>query len=132
MPLNILFAAQQQTSDPLFRTSVEEAVWKTAENISPLYRLDAFDWTILTLYFALLSVLALYGAYRIKQVVDFWRYRRLGPEPRALYAEGELPRVTVQLPLFNEMYVVERLLAAVAATDYPDRKSTRLNSSHLV
>src|SRR5687768_1357629 len=119
MPLNILFAAQQHTSDPLFRTSVEEAVWKTAENISPLYRLDAFDWTILTLYFALLSVLALYGAYRIKQVVDFWRYRRLAPQPRALYAEGELPRVTVQLPLFNEMYVVERLLAAVAAIDYP-------------
>jgi cellulose synthase/poly-beta-1,6-N-acetylglucosamine synthase-like glycosyltransferase len=117
MPLNTFPAAAQ--SDPLFRTYVEEAVWKTAENISPLYRLDAFDWTILTLYFAVLSVLALYGAYRIKQVVDFWRYRRVAPRPRALFAEGELPRVTVQLPLFNEMYVVERLLAAVTAIDYP-------------
>ncbi len=117
MSLNTTFFAAQ--SDPLFRTYVEEAVWKTAENISPLYRLDAFDWTILSLYFAVLSVLALYGAYRIKQVIDFWRYRRVAPRPRALFNEEELPAVTVQLPLFNEMYVVERLLAAVTAIDYP-------------
>ena len=119
MPLNTLFAITQSTPDSLFRAYVEEAVWKTAENISPLYRLDAFDWTILTAYFAILTVLALYGAFRIKQVVDFWRYRRLGPTPRALYGETELPLVTVQLPLFNEMYVVERLLSAVTAIDYP-------------
>ena len=31
----------------------------------------------------------------------------------------ELPRVTVQLPIFNEMYVVERLIAAVCKIDYP-------------
>jgi cellulose synthase/poly-beta-1,6-N-acetylglucosamine synthase-like glycosyltransferase len=105
--------------DKLFRQYIEEAVAKTAGNVSPLYRLDAFDWTVLVLYFSILSVLALYGAYRVKQVVDFWRYRRVAPRPKALFGEGELPRVTVQLPLFNEMYVVERLLAAVAALDYP-------------
>ncbi|MCA1635913.1 MAG: glycosyltransferase [Acidobacteria bacterium] len=119
MPLNTFFALTQSAPDPLFRAYVEEAVWKTAENISPLYRLDAFDWTILTAYFAILTVLALYGAFRIKQVVDFWRYRHLGPTPRALYGETELPLVTIQLPLFNEMYVVERLLSAVTAIDYP-------------
>ncbi|MFN2454962.1 MAG: glycosyltransferase family 2 protein [Pyrinomonadaceae bacterium] len=95
------------------------SVVKTAHNISSLYRLDAFDWTILTLYFAVLTILALYGAYRIKQVVDFWRYRRLEPRPAALFTEAELPVVTVQLPLFNEMYVVERLLKAVTEIDYP-------------
>ncbi|PYS95902.1 MAG: glycosyl transferase family 2, partial [Acidobacteria bacterium] len=105
--------------DPLLAKYVEEAVAKTAENISPLYRLDAFDWTVLTVYFALLFVLSLYGAYRIKQVVEFWRYRKIGPRPAATFADGELPRVTVQLPLFNEVYVVERLLAAVTAFDYP-------------
>src|SRR5215207_2735595 len=116
------FAAASQSphaSDPLFRQYIEEAVAKTAENISPLYRLDAFDWTVLAVYFVVLLLLSLYGAYRIKQVVDFWRYRKVEPRPRALYAEGELPRVTVQLPLFNEVYVVERLLAAVTRIDYP-------------
>ncbi|HEX8475782.1 MAG TPA: glycosyltransferase family 2 protein [Pyrinomonadaceae bacterium] len=98
---------------------IDETVVKTAGNISPLYRLDAFDWTILIAYFTILGVLAIYGAYRIKQVVDFWRYRKLGPQPKAHYAADALPHITVQLPLFNEMYVVERLLEAVTALDYP-------------
>jgi cellulose synthase/poly-beta-1,6-N-acetylglucosamine synthase-like glycosyltransferase len=34
----------------------------------------------------------------------------------------ELPAVTIQLPIFNEMYVVERLLDAVARMDYPKEK----------
>lgn len=115
----VVILSPSLASDPLFRRYVEEAVAKTAENISPLYRLDAFDWTVLALYFAVLGVLSLYGAYRIKQVVDFWRYRKIEPRPRAVFAEDELPCVTIQLPLFNEFYVVERLLASVTAIDYP-------------
>src|SRR5437764_12923698 len=53
------------SEDPLLAKYVEEAVAKTAENISPLYRLDAFDWTVLTVYFAVRFVLSLYRAYRI-------------------------------------------------------------------
>ena len=103
----------------VWKTAVEDSVWKTAANISPLYQLDAFDWTVLVLYFAILGVLAVYGAYRVKQVADFWRYRRLQPRPRAHFGEDELPVITVQLPLFNEVYVVERLLRAVTSIDYP-------------
>jgi cellulose synthase/poly-beta-1,6-N-acetylglucosamine synthase-like glycosyltransferase len=105
--------------DPLLQRYFGDVVAKTAANVSPLYRLDAFDWTVLSLYFAVLFVLSLYGAYRIKQVVDFWRYRKVEPRPRATFAEDELPRVTIQLPVFNEVYVVERLLKAVTAIDYP-------------
>ena len=36
--------------------------------------------------------------------------------------EADLPIVTVQLPIFNEMYVVERLIDAVSAFDYPRDK----------
>src|SRR5207247_4274044 len=35
------------------------------------------------------------------------------------FAESKLPHITVQLPLFNEMYVVERLVKAVTEIDYP-------------
>jgi cellulose synthase/poly-beta-1,6-N-acetylglucosamine synthase-like glycosyltransferase len=115
----VVTLASSLASDPLFREYIEEAVAKTAENISPLYRLDAFDWAVLALYFAVLGVLSLYGAYRVKQVLDFWRYRNIEPRPKRFFTEGELPRVTIQLPLFNEVYVVERLLAAVTAIDYP-------------
>src|SRR5260370_1139820 len=34
----------------------------------------------------------------------------------------ELPRITVQLPIFNEQYVVDRLLDAVCRLDYPKEK----------
>ena len=34
----------------------------------------------------------------------------------------DLPLVTIQLPVFNEMHVVDRLLAAVSALDYPKDK----------
>ena len=96
-----------------------DVIDKTSGNVSPLYRLDAFDWTVLVLYFGILIILSVYGAYRVKQVVDFWRYRRIKPEPKARFPETSLPRITVQLPLFNEMYVVERLLKAVTEIDYP-------------
>ena len=106
----------------LFERYFSESVYKTWGNISPLYQLDAFDWFILIVYFAILTTLAVYGSYRIKQVIDFWRYCRFVPQPGARFAEADLPRITVQLPLFNELYVVDRLLKAVTAIDYPREK----------
>ena len=105
--------------DTVFRTYFHDLVDKTSINISPLYQLDAFDWLILLSYFTILTTLAVYGAYRIKQVIDFWRYRKFVPVPKARFSEEELPRITVQLPLFNELYVVDRLLTAVTGIDYP-------------
>ncbi|HEX8847085.1 MAG TPA: glycosyltransferase family 2 protein [Pyrinomonadaceae bacterium] len=96
-----------------------EVIEKSAANPSTVYRLDTFDWTILILYFAILTTLAIFGCYRVKQVIAFWRYRRLVPTPARRFEEQELPRITVQLPLFNELYVVERLLKAVTEIDYP-------------
>jgi cellulose synthase/poly-beta-1,6-N-acetylglucosamine synthase-like glycosyltransferase len=92
---------------------------KASANVSTVYQLDTFDWTILILYFSILTMLAIYGGYRVKQVIDFWRYRKLVPSPAAHFSESELPLITVQLPLFNELYVVERLLKAVTEIDYP-------------
>jgi cellulose synthase/poly-beta-1,6-N-acetylglucosamine synthase-like glycosyltransferase len=106
----------------LFERYFHDLVNKTWGNISPLYKLDTFDWVILIVYFAILGTLAVYGAYRIKQVIDFWRYRKFVPRPGGRFAEADLPRITVQLPLFNELYVVDRLLKAVTAIDYPREK----------
>jgi cellulose synthase/poly-beta-1,6-N-acetylglucosamine synthase-like glycosyltransferase len=106
----------------IFEQYFHDLVNKTWGNISPLYKLDDFDWIILLLYFAILGTLAVYGAYRIKQVIDFWRYKDFVPTPSGHYSEAELPTITVQLPLFNELYVVDRLLTAVTAIDYPREK----------
>jgi cellulose synthase/poly-beta-1,6-N-acetylglucosamine synthase-like glycosyltransferase len=111
---------QPLTGDPCVDWSgFCDVVNKTAGNISPLYKLDAFDWTVLIVYFGILFVLAIYGVYRVKQVSEFWRYAKFPPKPKGHFAEVDLPFVTIQLPLFNEMYVVERLVKAVTEIDYP-------------
>jgi len=108
--------------DVVFAKYYHELVNKTWANISPLYQLDTFDYIVLLSYFSILFLLAVYGAYRIKQVIDFWRYRNFVPESAGQFAEEDLPVITVQLPLFNELYVVDRLLKAVTAFDYPREK----------
>jgi cellulose synthase/poly-beta-1,6-N-acetylglucosamine synthase-like glycosyltransferase len=68
-------------------------------------------------YLVILLALAAYGFHRSSLVWFFYRYRDKRPRPLGMFAD--LPGVTVQLPLFNEMYVVERLLDAVAGIRYP-------------
>ncbi|MEO1474376.1 MAG: cellulose synthase family protein, partial [Pseudomonadota bacterium] len=61
-----------------------------------------------------------YGLHRYWLVFLFNRHRKHVARPAERF--DELPRVTVQLPMFNEMYVVERLLESVAQFDYPKDK----------
>jgi cellulose synthase/poly-beta-1,6-N-acetylglucosamine synthase-like glycosyltransferase len=76
-----------------------------------------FSSVLVGTYLAVLLVLAFYGCHR--SVLVFLYYRHRDNKPRAAGAFTDLPAVTVQLPLFNEMYVVERLLEAVALIRYP-------------
>ncbi len=75
-------------------------------------------WTIC--YFIVLFGLSLYGLHRYAIVYLYLKHRKSVPQPQGTFTD--LPRVTVQLPIFNEMYVVERLLRSVAALDYPRDK----------
>jgi cellulose synthase/poly-beta-1,6-N-acetylglucosamine synthase-like glycosyltransferase len=72
---------------------------------------------LLALYYLILAVLAFYGVHRLWMVLLFLRTRNrrpVRPEDPEIW-----PLVTVQLPLYNEMYVATRLLEAVCALDYP-------------
>jgi cellulose synthase/poly-beta-1,6-N-acetylglucosamine synthase-like glycosyltransferase len=71
----------------------------------------------LVTYFFVLIVLAVYGWHRYYLVYLYMSNR--DKEPRALPALDPLPVVTIQLPLYNEMYVADRLIEAVCAIDYP-------------
>ena len=75
------------------------------------------DWqtSVLALYLAVLTVLCLNGLHRLWLLAE---YRR---RSRVEHARGpqEWPRVTVQLPVYNERYVVQRLIEACGALDYP-------------
>lgn len=81
------------------------AHWFTLENV------------LIATYLVVLLTLAMYGFHRSMLMYLYYRNRKNEPVPKAQFAE--LPIVTVQLPLFNEMYVAPRLLDAVAQIQYP-------------
>lgn len=86
-----------------------------------LYQINAFDLALLIPYFIVLIILAAYGAHRYWMVYLYYKHQKNKTTEPALRFQ-ELPRVTVQLPIFNEQYVVDRLLDAVCRLDYPQDK----------
>ena len=72
---------------------------------------------ILVVYFFVLSILAIYGWHRYYLVYLYMKNKDKAPVP--LPPLADLPRVTVQLPIFNEMYVADRLIGSVCELDYP-------------
>lgn len=71
---------------------------------------------VLGAYFFVLTILATYGWHRYYLVYLYHKHKGDQVQPVAL---SHLPRVTIQLPIYNEMYVVERLVQAVCQMDYP-------------
>src|SRR5687767_6716527 len=71
---------------------------------------------ILATYFFVLVILAVYGWHRYYLVYLYMKNRDRVPVPAGV---DTLPLVTVQLPIYNEMYVADRLIDAVCELDYP-------------
>ncbi|MEO5722321.1 MAG: cellulose synthase family protein [Chthoniobacterales bacterium] len=72
-------------------------------------------WT--TCYLSVLLGLSAYGVHRYFIIYLFLKNRKRHSFPVSQF-QG-LPMVTVQLPIYNEVYVVERLLKSVSELDYP-------------
>ncbi len=73
--------------------------------------------SIVLVYLALLALLAVFGLLRLRLL---WLYRRgRDRAPTAPPLTGELPFVTVQLPIYNERNVVERLIDAACELRWP-------------
>jgi cellulose synthase/poly-beta-1,6-N-acetylglucosamine synthase-like glycosyltransferase len=88
------------------------------DTFTDIYRLQPFDYAILVPYFAVLIVLSCYGIHRYHMIRGYWKYRKQMPT-EAPQKFAQLPRVTVQLPIYNEQYVVERLIEEASKLDYP-------------
>src|SRR5712664_449597 len=76
-----------------------------------------FETLTLATYFFVLIVLAVYGWHRYYLVYLYMKNRDKGPKASAPL--DPLPVVTIQLPLYNEMYVADRLIDAVCRIEYP-------------
>ncbi len=120
------------TSDLILTAKL--AAWAAPKGIGPyirqhfldntfrgLYHANAFDVALLIPYFTVLILLAGYGVHRYVLVYLYYKHRKNGTTaPAACF--DDLPRVTVQLPIFNEQYVVERLLESICKLQYPREK----------
>ncbi len=83
---------------------------------------DGASWLVgilAAVYATMLLALSFYGGHRFGLVRRWWRQRNNAPATPQAFAASAIPGVTVQLPLFNEATVAERVILAAAAIDWP-------------
>ena len=81
-----------------------------------------FQFLIVAVYSLCLAFIFFYSLVQLHLTILYWRAHRKKQKatiPAAASRETDWPAVTVQLPVYNERYVVERLIDAVTALDYP-------------
>jgi cellulose synthase/poly-beta-1,6-N-acetylglucosamine synthase-like glycosyltransferase len=95
-----------------------QSVWDSP--FKGLYTWNLFDAMLLLPYFCVMIVLALYGLHRYQLIWLYYRHRKKAlhsSQPEARFEE--LPFVTVQLPIYNEQFVIDRLIEACCRIEYP-------------
>lgn len=73
-------------------------------------------------YFSILIIPSIFGLHRYYLVYLYYHHRRHKPQAPEFHCLSEIPIVTVQLPIYNEMYVVPRLIRKICEFDYPREK----------
>jgi cellulose synthase/poly-beta-1,6-N-acetylglucosamine synthase-like glycosyltransferase len=86
------------------------------EHTRASYVIDSFDVLILFPYFTILIILAIFGLHRYQLVYLYFKNRKAAKIPAKF---EQLPPVTIQLPIYNELFVIERLVDSIAKMDYP-------------
>jgi cellulose synthase/poly-beta-1,6-N-acetylglucosamine synthase-like glycosyltransferase len=110
-PLFALLSAQPANSSRVLAGLFDDT-------FTGVYRLSPFDWALLIPYFGMLAVLSVYGIHRYETIRRYKKFKA-GLPTEAPERYRQLPRVTIQLPLYNERFVVERLLEEVVKVEYP-------------
>ncbi|HMX41103.1 MAG TPA: glycosyltransferase, partial [Saprospiraceae bacterium] len=81
-----------------------------------------FGYLMLLIYFVAMSAVTVYCLLQFHLLYLYKRYHKENPKiqyPQYDTADQNVPFVTVQLPMYNEMYVAERIIDYVAAQEYP-------------
>ena len=76
-------------------------------------------FVLIALHVGASILLSAFGLHRLYLAREYRRRVRQRFKRRGVRAPKRWPLVTVQLPLYNELYVAERAIRALAALDYP-------------
>src|ERR1041385_3259302 len=101
------------------RSATDKLIQNLLNNpFAGIHQLAWFDWAMLIPYFTVLLILSVYGLHRYDVIRTYFKYRKnaTGEPPKGF---EHLPPVTIQLPLYNERYVVERLIDEVVKIESP-------------
>src|SRR5712671_6206545 len=110
-----LFANSQKGLVHYFKSQFLDKTFKG------LYTPNGFDLALLIPYFIVMIILAGYGMHRYALVYMYYRNRKnRTTEPPGQFQD--LPRITIQLPIYNEQYVIDRLVESICRLDYPQDK----------
>lgn len=72
---------------------------------------------LLFIYAVPLLFIFSYSLVQLSLIINYWKSKR---QPKKLLFDTQLqPKVTIQLPIYNEMYVVERLIDNISQIIYP-------------
>ncbi|MCB9222970.1 MAG: glycosyltransferase [Crocinitomicaceae bacterium] len=77
---------------------------------------------ILVLFSFCMGFVFIYSIVQLTLIINYLRSKRKQKALPDSFNESDLPIVTVQLPVYNELYVVERLIENVRQFDYPKNK----------
>lgn len=111
LPFALLVAGNESALDAIKRNLFDDT-------FAGIHQLAPFDYALLVPYFAILVLLSFFGVHRYEMIRAFYKNRERIPKQPPQQFE-ELPPVTIQLPLYNERYVVERLIEQIVKMDYP-------------
>ncbi|MCP4375880.1 MAG: glycosyltransferase [bacterium] len=78
---------------------------------------EVLQTAFMSLYTFMLVMVSIYGLHRYVIVYLFLRNRNRAPKPAGQF--DVLPRVTIQLPMYNEEAVARRIIEETARIDYP-------------
>jgi len=85
--------------------------------------MEFITYALITFYCLALLYITIYCL--MQSHLLYYYYKKNGkpkPDMKPLNGDSELPFVTIQLPIYNEQYVVERLIDNVTKFDYPKDK----------
>ena len=81
--------------------------------------MQIISYALGVLYLLIVFVLAMYGFHNLMNAILYLNSKSIPLKRRRMLPISEYPKVTIQLPIFNEKYTIERLLASVTKLDYP-------------
>ncbi len=86
--------------------------------------MEIIGYIVIGIYVIALSYVTFYCLMQFNLLIHYRRYhRKSNDSSEDLYEEPqEWPFVTIQLPIYNEMYVVERLIDNIIKLDYPKNR----------